>query len=56
MEDLIKELEQLNKTEFIIEMADHLDSNDYRFLHELREKKSAIEQELKEKYNCKEEE
>ena len=56
MEELIKELDDINEREFMIQMADHLDSRDYRYLDELRQRKSAIEQELKEKYNWEEEE
>lgn len=56
MDELIKELEQIAEDEFIVKMADHLDSDDYRYLDKLRQRKLAIEQELKEKYNWKEEE
>lgn len=56
MDELIKELEQIAEDEFIVKMADHLDSDDYRYLDELRQRRSTIEQELKEKYNWKEEE
>ena len=54
MEKLIKELDDINEREFMIQMADHLDSNDYRYLDELRQRRMAIKKELKEKYNWKE--
>ena len=54
MDELIKELDQLNEREFMVQMADHLDSSDYRFLDELHQRKMAIKKELKEKYNWKE--
>lgn len=55
MEQLIEELNKLNEKEFIVKMADHLDSSDYRYLNELYERKMTIKKELKEKYNWKEE-
>lgn len=51
MEELIKEIEGINKREFMIQMADHLDSSDYRYLNELHQRKMAIKKELKEKYD-----
>ena len=51
MEQLIEELNKLNEKEFIIQMADHLDSSDYRYLNELHQRKMAIKKELKEKYD-----
>lgn len=53
MEQLIEELNKLNEKEFIVKMADHLDSSDYRYLNELYERKMTIKKELKEKYNWK---
>ena len=55
MEKLIKELDDINEREFMIQMADHLDSDDYRYLNELHQRKMAIKKELKEKYNYYEE-
>ena len=54
MEDLIKELDDINEREFMIQMADHLDSSDYRYLDELRQRRMTIKKELTEKYNWKE--
>lgn len=51
MEQLIEELNRLNEKEFMIQMADHLDSSDYRYLNELHQRKMAIKKELKEKYD-----
>ena len=51
MEDLIKELDDINEREFMIQMADHLSSEDYRFLDELHQRKMALKRELKEKYD-----
>ena len=51
MEQLIEELNKLNEKEFMIQMADHLDSSDYRYLNELHQRKMAIKKELKEKYD-----
>ena len=53
MEELIKELDDINEREFMIQMADHLDSSDYRYLDELRQRRMTIKKELKEKYNWK---
>ena len=55
MEKLIEELNKLNEKEFMIQMADHLDSSDYRYLNELHQRKMAIKKELKEKYDYYEE-
>ena len=55
MEQLIEELNKLNEKEFMIQMADHLDSSDYRYLNELHQRKMAIKKELKEKYDYHEE-
>ena len=52
MDELIKELENLESKEFMTQMADHLSSEDYRFLDEIHQRKIAIKKELKEKYNC----
>lgn len=52
MEELLKELEKINHNEFMIQMADHLSSDDYRYLDELRTRRREIEtkiEELKEK-------
>ena len=54
MEDLIKELDDINEREFMIQMADHLDSSDYRYLDELHQRRMTIKKELTEKYNWKE--
>ena len=54
MEELIKELDDINEREFMIQMADHLDSSDYRYLDDLRQRRMTIKKELKEKYNWKE--
>ena len=55
MEQLIEELNKLNEKEFMIQMADHLSSDDYRYLNELHQRKMTIKKELKEKYNYYEE-
>ena len=54
MEKLIKELDDINEREFMIQMADHLDSSDYRYLDDLHQRRMTIKKELKEKYNWKE--
>ena len=54
MEELIKELDDINEREFMIQMADHLDSSDYRYLDELHQRRMTIKKELKEKYNWEE--
>ena len=53
MEELIKELDDINEREFMVQMADHLDSSDYRYLDELHQRRMTIKKELKEKYNWK---
>ena len=42
MEELLKELEKINTKEFMIKMADHLSSDDYRYLDELHTRKMEI--------------
>lgn len=42
MEELLKELEDINIKEFMIQMADHLSSDDYRYLNELHTRKMEI--------------
>lgn len=54
MEELIKELDDINEREFMIQMADHLDSSDYRYLDDLHQRRMTIKKELKEKYNWEE--
>lgn len=52
MEELLKELEDINSKEFMVQMADHLSSDDYRYLDELRTRRREIEtkiEKLKEK-------
>jgi hypothetical protein len=51
MDELLKELDDLESREFMTQMADHLSSEDYRFLDELHQRKMAIKRELKEKYD-----
>lgn len=51
MDKLIKEYEDLSNREFMVQMADHLDSSDYRFLNEVHQRKMQIRKELKELYN-----
>lgn len=43
MEELLKELEKINNDEFMVQMADHLSSDDYRYLDELRTRRREIE-------------
>lgn len=54
MEELVKELDDINEREFMIQMADHLSSDDYRYLDELHQRRMTIKKELKEKYNWEE--
>ena len=54
MEELIKELDDINEREFMIQMADHLSSDDYRYLDDLHQRRMTIKKELNEKYNWKE--
>ena len=42
MDKLLKELEEINAKEFMIQMADHLSSEDYRYLDELHTRKMEI--------------
>lgn len=52
MKELLKELEDINSKEFMVQMADHLSSDDYRYLDELRTRRREIEtkiEKLKEK-------
>ena len=42
MDKLLKELEEINTKEFMIKMADHLSSDDYRYLDELHTRKMEI--------------
>lgn len=51
MDKLIKELDAIESREFMVQMADHLDSSDYRYLDELHNRKMAIKKELKQKYD-----
>lgn len=51
MEELLKELEEINTKEFMIKMADHLSSDDYRYLDELHVRKMEIKNKLKTEYN-----
>ena len=51
MEELLKELEKINTKEFMIKMADHLSSDDYRYLNELHTRKMEIKSILKTQYN-----
>lgn len=46
MEELLKELEKINNDEFMIQMADHLSSDDYRYLDELRTRRREIENKI----------
>ena len=51
MNELLQELEDINSKEFMTQMADHLSSDDYRYLDELRTRRREIENELKTQYN-----
>lgn len=42
MDKLLKELEEINAKEFMIQMADHLSTEDYRYLDELHTRKMEI--------------
>lgn len=42
MDKLLKELEEINAKEFMIQMADHLSQEDYRYLDELHTRKMEI--------------
>ena len=48
MEELLKELEDINSREFMVQMADHLSSDDYRYLDELHVRKMEIKNKIKE--------
>ena len=48
MEKLLKELEKINNDEFMVQMADHLSSDDYRYLDELRTRRREIETKIEE--------
>lgn len=42
MDKLLKELEDINSREFMVQMADHLSQEDYRYLDELHTRKMEI--------------
>ena len=46
MEELLKELEKISLDEFMVQMADHLSSDDYRYLDELRTRRREIENKI----------
>lgn len=48
--EIFKELNELSRHEFYINMADHLDSEDYTILHEIYEKQRIIKEMLKTRY------
>lgn len=48
MDKLLKELEDINSREFMVQMADHLSSDDYRYLNELHTRKMEIETKIEE--------
>lgn len=48
MEELLKELEDINSREFMVQMADHLSSEDYRYLDELHVRKMEIKNKIEE--------
>ena len=48
MDKLLKELEEINTKEFMIQMADHLSSDDYRYLNELHTRRREIETKIEE--------
>ena len=48
MDKLLKELEEINSKEFMVQMADHLSQEDYRYLNELHTRKMEIENKIKE--------
>ena len=48
MDKLLKELEEINSKEFMVQMADHLSSDDYRYLDELRTRRREIENKIEE--------
>ena len=51
MEELLKELEDINSREFMVQMADHLSAEDYRYLDELRTRRREIENKIKTQYH-----
>lgn len=51
MEELLKELEKISLDEFMVQMADHLSSDDYRYLDELRTRRREIKNKLKTEYD-----
>lgn len=51
MEELLKELEKINNDEFMVQMADYLNSEDYRYLDELHVRKMEIKNKLKTEYD-----
>lgn len=46
MEELLKELEDINSKEFMVQMADHLSSEDYKYLDELHVRKMEIKNKI----------
>ena len=48
MDKLLKELEEINSKEFMVQIADHLSQEDYRYLNELHTRKMEIENKIKE--------
>lgn len=46
MDELLKELEEISIKEFMIQMADHLSSDDYRYLDELHTRRREIENKI----------
>lgn len=51
MDELINEYEDIQQRQFMLNMCDHWDSNDYKTSNEYHARLRAIEKELKEKYN-----
>lgn len=48
LQNLLDELEDIEQKEFILNMCDRWDSNDYRTSEELREKKQKIKSKINE--------
>lgn len=46
MEELVKELEKISLDEFMVQMADHLSSEDYKYLDELHVRKMEIKNKI----------
>ena len=46
MEELLKELEDISSKEFMVQMADHLSSEDYKYLDELHVRKMEIKNKI----------